>query len=79
MGLRTMALIVSVQPVLVALLAPSSTGERVGALRWARRRRRDGASVGSTNPSTSLSLSATRAPDPAAYAKISPRGMKRRL
>lgn len=31
----TMALIVSLQPVLVALLAPRLAGERVGALRWA--------------------------------------------
>ena len=31
----TMALIVSLQPVLVALLAPTFAGERVGALRWA--------------------------------------------
>lgn len=31
----TMALIVSLQPVLVALLAPRFAGERVGALRWA--------------------------------------------
>jgi len=30
----TAALIVSLQPILVALLAPWSTGERVGALRW---------------------------------------------
>ena len=30
----TMALIVSLQPVLVALLAPRLSGERVGALRW---------------------------------------------
>jgi len=31
----TLALIVSLQPILVGLLAPRTTGERVGALRWA--------------------------------------------